>query len=195
MSFNSSQAIFTVSSGTTPRIFTKKCWKSVCDGYIYCHLPYFFSLRWTDRKYQISLWGIIILRRSIVVMLKTSQESKILVSDPKALHHIMIKVSLLVYISHVLKWFLRTSTHTKWRIGSQCNDFTAVLLSTKCWLMIVSIRSSRILFGPGLAGSLGKFCQPAESFPLQLSNYRRCSPKAEENVESRLFHCSHARDW
>ena len=56
--------------------------------------------------------------RSILVVLITSQESKILVSDPKALHHIVIKVSLSVYISHVLNFFLRTSKHTKGFHGS-----------------------------------------------------------------------------
>ena len=63
--------------------------------------------------------GYLIVLRSIVVLLKTSQGSKVLVSGPKALHHIMIKVSSSVYITHVLKCFLRTRTHTKCLVGSQ----------------------------------------------------------------------------
>ena len=102
-----SQATFTASSGPMLRIFTKKCLKNVRDEYTYCPFAYFFSLRRTDCKYQVSFWGTYYNRslRSTVV-LKRNQESKILLSDPKALHHIIIKVSSsALYSVAVLKYF------------------------------------------------------------------------------------------
>jgi len=56
---DSGQAIFTVISGPMPRIFTKKSWKIVRGGCSYRYLTYFFSLRRTDCKYQVSFLGII----------------------------------------------------------------------------------------------------------------------------------------
>jgi len=62
-------------------------------------------------------------------------------------------------------------------------------------MLIVSVRSNRVLFGPGLLGSVGKFCQFAEDLPTATSNYSTNPPKAKENVESCLSHCSLARSW
>ena len=115
-----------------------------------------------------------------------------LISDPKALHSIITKVGTLLLLIFGANLVILGSIHRPFLLDVRNPVFDDCQRDTK--FIVIFYRTGRVVFGPGLAATIGKFLQLFTGVVLMLPPTIGEQHRKQRKMLNPVFATSHLRE-